>query len=1302
METKYNVLQNYAIKIEYQDKRGSGVVFSVGEKNVILTAFHVLDSGHELNEKDLSLSKSVDGCEFEIDFDVKEFIYEKETDLAILLITSSEVFHELKFVQPKIGQKVKLYGYPDILSDSEDTHAFEVEGKIRELNQKRMCVTIDDKLGTLDTEEKYTLNGFSGSGFYMVTEETVRLCGIETNVLEKSVPYNAICGVSTDALVEICARAKVIDEKLISKDTVSDIVRHSELYMRQLVPLDDFSMRSKSDQRLGEEYREGIDAHPDYIRKNLDIRRDKWIRRIRDSFAKAATVVIRGASGQGKTSLAYRYLIENYSEQQIICIKKVNTENAIWPIIRFLQNELRNREYILYYDVQPGDRYWGQFLANISDYMADILVLVTVREDDFNANGLRRSRIHYEEIALELSEEEAKEIYAQYRQHVFLSFDDIWECFGKGGPLLEFTYLLNHSMTLEEKINFQVTQIDDRVDERDWFSALAVIAIAGQYDLSVRLDRLFEIVSIKNVSRLLQQFEKEFFVKISDDGDRIKCLHAVRARLIIKSLEGKFGFNYANAVLSTLSAIEDSAVYLLPEYIEKNGLNLDFVNKLSSITYTSFVVIEDVLRGLLWYSIVEYQRINKDIIETGNALYSNNYLLLAVLDTTGFIKKNDKEVPGYWVVLEKKHPGIYGKAQALVNKQPQRYLKYDYAIRFLSNIAEYIKDYVANNSVKERSLGYVLFWAKILGVSININSTISIEDDNDFVGIAELIKGLLVQGHTRQAEEIKKQYEKEIFIDCNIVSLFSKDKEIFAEVIPNNYSLSKENNTLKSAGYNEQCMYAINILSCLYPNMRRYNVQLLGTKLGDIVIPDTKKNIPLENLPEKWITELNGIGIRMQEYQYAPQDWKEVFDNISSYRNVIIDLFEEVLKQLSKFYKFYKKRTFDFSKINNLILSLNIQKGFELPKCARDRFGIKNDAESLKAKNSYENPETEGINKSFNNDDHLWVGEICNKYFTGINNYVNGFHSLIEGLAVNKDSIENSRLQLFNIVSSYDLYRVFTEKVDSFFAAYINTVDDNRERIALEKIVAMTHWIYINGYRQENNVVYEAYELFKKKRRAIDYFLEHELEDFPETKKVFGFEKEIFLYADIRQSDNLLEKIYQRIQSLVGKRELISPARGYLFNTVVTIRLVLSNDECEDFLTICIPIKSFTIAKDIDQFHQFLFGAEKFFSFVPKEYIKNGAIASVTFIVNQLVQIEEALLQNARYSLAESIEAINNSFRMEIEEISKKVEILQEYRDLYLDISKIGSLDLITVDEVECQHNMQVLEDFVVKYSDSM
>ena len=60
----------------------------------------------------------------------------------------------------------------------------------------------------------------------------------------------------------------------------------------------------------------------------------------------------------------------------------------------------------------------------------------------------------------------------------------------------------------------------------------------------------------------------------------------------------------------------------------------------------------------------------------------------------------------------------------------------------------------------------------------------------------------------------------------------------------------------------------------------------------------------------------------------------------------------------------------------------------------------------------------------------------------------------------------------------------------------------------------------------------------------------------------------------------------------MGKRELISPARGYLFNTVVTIRLVLSNDECEDFLTICIPIKSFTIAKDIDQFHQFLFGAE--------------------------------------------------------------------------------------------------------------
>ena len=94
---------------------------------------------------------------------------------------------------------------------------------------------------------------------------------------------------------------------------------------------------------------------------------------------------------------------------------------------------------------------------------------------------------------------------------LFISFDDLWKTFGNGGPLLEFIYLINHSMTLEAKINNQITRIGSEIDEREWFNVLAVIAIAGQYDLSIKLDVLFEKIKLRNASKLLQQFEKRVF-----------------------------------------------------------------------------------------------------------------------------------------------------------------------------------------------------------------------------------------------------------------------------------------------------------------------------------------------------------------------------------------------------------------------------------------------------------------------------------------------------------------------------------------------------------------------------------------------------------------------------------------------------------------------------------------------------------------------------------------------------------------------------------------------------------------------
>lgn len=56
MENNYNVLTNYGVKISYRDNVGSGVIFKVGEKCILLTAYHVLEG--ELNTSDLCVERA--------------------------------------------------------------------------------------------------------------------------------------------------------------------------------------------------------------------------------------------------------------------------------------------------------------------------------------------------------------------------------------------------------------------------------------------------------------------------------------------------------------------------------------------------------------------------------------------------------------------------------------------------------------------------------------------------------------------------------------------------------------------------------------------------------------------------------------------------------------------------------------------------------------------------------------------------------------------------------------------------------------------------------------------------------------------------------------------------------------------------------------------------------------------------------------------------------------------------------------------------------------------------------------------
>lgn len=275
-----------------------------------------------------------------------------------------------------------------------------------------------------------------------------------------------------------------VSEIALDLASISGLVKQ---YGQTIIPIYDYCKNTEYE-KMKLEYQMGIDAHPQYIRENLDIIRPYWLQQLEKGFEEKNIVLIRGASGQGKSTLAYRFLLNTYPEKDIICVAKILGEENAVEISAALKGLSRNRgnSLIVYIDVAPYDTNWIWLCQELCKHESDLKLLVTIREDDFRRTTIDYNKILLYEIELNLSVHEAKAIYTQHGTSSFLSFEDAWKSFGEQGPLMEFAYLLNQSDTLHNKLKAQVDEIilkEPNADE--WVSALGVICYAGKNNIPV-------------------------------------------------------------------------------------------------------------------------------------------------------------------------------------------------------------------------------------------------------------------------------------------------------------------------------------------------------------------------------------------------------------------------------------------------------------------------------------------------------------------------------------------------------------------------------------------------------------------------------------------------------------------------------------------------------------------------------------------------------------------------------------------------------------------------------------------------
>lgn len=242
---------------------------------------------------------------------------------------------------------------------------------------------------------------------------------------------------------------------------------------------------------MKQEYLQGVSAHPTYIRNNYDFRRNSWMTRIQVINSKGVAI-LKGVSGQGKSSLCYRYLIDTYPEGCVFCVRSITNEGQAQNLVTALDGlGKHNSNLIIYIDVQPGETLWAFLLQELQARGLSIPVLISIRDEDYNLTPISGKAIQYGIVELTLSREEAEHIYNSFTEiqpHTeHRTFEEAWQSFGGQGPLIEFVYLLTNNKTLTQRLQEQLDVLLQEGISDEWLELLQLVCYAGRLGCAVNL-----------------------------------------------------------------------------------------------------------------------------------------------------------------------------------------------------------------------------------------------------------------------------------------------------------------------------------------------------------------------------------------------------------------------------------------------------------------------------------------------------------------------------------------------------------------------------------------------------------------------------------------------------------------------------------------------------------------------------------------------------------------------------------------------------------------------------------------------
>lgn len=988
-------------------------------------------------------------------------------------------------------------------------------------------------------------------------------------------------------------QTQIVQEDLIQR--INDVGQfiaereafHSE-WFRSILPIVNHEIDIQEQAQLENEFYRGISARYEHIVAEVDKPRLNKLNEISNKFRENQVVIIRGASGQGKTTIAYRYLHNFFPDLWRFQIKCVENRRQALNIAAALAGQAKaiGIPIAVYLDVSSNDVGWDELVKQLT-LQKNISILVTIREEDFRRASISGAEIQFAEIELKFEQEEAEEIYQFLAQSEmpdrFLDFDDAWSRFGGNGPLMEFVYLVTQGNSLRERLHQQVRRIQDEI--RSGRSSdvelhlLRLVAVASSFEARLKLRELVSFLELPSPQRTLGLLEEEYLLRTSEGGTLVEGLHPIRSAILTDILTDKTFYPWSNTASTCLPFIfeQDVSSFLLYSFLRPTHELEPLLSALDRYRPHSWVAVSGSIRALIWLGIKEYIEENYSLILEVYEEVNHAWAFVLNFD----IADVNPDANDIWASSNLLSKEGLSRITSFRNRQTARERIFTRASKWISNLAH--EPSTPQSDLDWAGLSDSLFWKGRLQTAspivdwlerIDISRTV----DNLSLGIlADLTLGLFYTSESIYRSFINTNYNaliKRFRQETQTFVWEDGDQSIHAHYAiklfqaGESFSNTSEKNLFTPEAYLNASMERLDLLRRLFPDRAMFGSNGYGHLVWlNAGLPDeTRKNIAQQNFPLSKLVKLNATFRELGEKSLRPMTWEDYSQTVMQLRQTVLRALEKISQGMAVFFT-RQERIRILGNHLEPELWRHVQQLLDfspsLPQCTLDEWGFitekikKSDANEIK--NEYDPQQKIAQRQKLAFDKYSEYLNLYGEYVRTLANFFrqaewplnihpytrNGLDIRIEDVLRDSgvDLAHQSRLSVINLADAWKSLPSFQIEFRKLLIQFVNEAELTELEKNEKRIFKLTwcSW-YFFAFQPEHilqDSIREFIQLFSQKTREIKRCIQQVLDrlssDF--TKLTILSEKEEWegnksLWISVDGEDPF--EVYGAIQAIIA------------------------------------------------------------------------------------------------------------------------------------------------------------------------